>query len=129
MFLLCSFWPLQLAQSLMRREGFPKASESDAMYDNDRHINGGFMRVKVQEIGTALHPSERVVEVKTATGKERLIVDRRSIENGSVSVGSPISRKGDLWLVELPRETMAGLWRIWVKANSLVSESSKVRAA
>ncbi|HEX4303485.1 MAG TPA: hypothetical protein VHZ78_11890, partial [Rhizomicrobium sp.] len=93
------------------------------------HPSGGFMRIKVQEIGSALHPSERVVEVKTATGKERLIVDRRAIENSTVSIGSPISRNGDLWLVELPRETMAGVWRIWIKSSSLVNEPSKVRAA
>jgi hypothetical protein len=99
------------------------------MHNTDQHLNGGFMRIKVQEIGVALHPSERVVEVKTATGKERLIVDRRSIENGTLSVGSPISRSGELWLVELPRETMAGVWRIWVKSNALVNEPSKVRAA
>jgi hypothetical protein len=80
------------------------------------------MRVKVQEIGNALHPSERVVEVTTAAGKERLIVDKRSIENGSLSIGSPISRDSDFWLVELPRETMTGSWRVWVKPALLIED-------
>ena len=86
------------------------------------------MRVKIHSIGNALHPSERIVEVDTADGKERLIVDKRSIENSSLSIGSPISRKGDFWLVELPRETVTGSWRVWVKSTHLL-EDSKVRAA
>jgi len=87
-----------------------------------------FMRVKVQEIGHALHPSERVVEVTTASGKERLVVDKRSIDNGSLSVGSPIARAKDFWLVELPRETMSGSWRVWVKPSLLI-EDTKARVA
>jgi hypothetical protein len=87
------------------------------------------MRVKIQEIGAGLHPSEKIVEVKTATGRERLVVDRRAIQNDSLSIGSPISKNGDLWLVELPRETVGGLWRVWVRGSQLVDEVEKVRAA
>ena len=86
------------------------------------------MRVKVKEIGSSLHPSERVVEVTTATGKERVVVDRRSIENGSLSIGSPISREKDFWLVELPRETMTGSWRVWVDPAMVIADP-KVRVA
>jgi hypothetical protein len=86
------------------------------------------MRVKIHEIGNALHPSERVVEVDTISGRERLIVDNRAIENSSLSVGSPISHDEDFWLVELPRETMTGSWRVWVK-SALLLKDSKVHAA
>ena len=87
------------------------------------------MRVKVQEVGAGLHPSEVVVQVKTVTGSENLVVDKRSLENGTLAVGSPIARKGDQWLVELPRETMRGAWRVWVKRGALTYEDREARVA
>jgi hypothetical protein len=90
---------------------------------------GGFMRVKVQEVGAGLHPSEKIVEVKTANGRERLVVDRRAVHNASLSIGSPIARKKNLWLIELPRETFDGQWRVWVKRDMLVEDEKEARAA
>jgi hypothetical protein len=85
------------------------------------------MRLKVRKIGKGLHPSEVVVEVTTSTGKERLVVDKRSLEENSLLVGSPIAEGGDSLLVELPREAMSGAWRVWVKRNLLFE--GKARAA
>jgi hypothetical protein len=81
-------------------------------------------RVKVRTVGVGQHPSEAVVSVTTADGKqEELIVDRRSLEGKeSLRVGYPLRRDGDQVLIELPRETMRGSWRIWVKGNDLESE-------
>lgn len=88
------------------------------------------MRVKVQEIGAALHPSEVVVQVKTVKGVENLTVDKRSISASSLSVGSPIARSEDKHsLIELPRETMSGAWRVWVADDALEPEPKKVQAA
>lgn len=80
------------------------------------------MRVKVKEIGESLHPSEVIVQVNTSKGHENLVVDRRSVASNSLAVGSPISQADDLWLVELPRETMSGAWRVWVPKDSLEPE-------
>jgi hypothetical protein len=77
------------------------------------------MRIKVRTIGEGLHPSELVIEVKTFDGAERLVVDKRSVSAGSLSVGAPLRRDEDRQLVELPRETTNGLWRVWVKSDSL----------
>lgn len=81
-------------------------------------------RVKVRTIGVGQHPSEAVVSVTTADGKqEKLIVDRRSLENKeSLRVGYPLRQDGDQVLIELPRETMRGSWRIWIKRDDLESE-------
>ena len=81
-------------------------------------------RVKVQTVGDGQHPSEAVVSVTTADGKqEKLIVDKRSLEGkGSLRVGYPLRREGDRYLVELPRETMRGNWRIWIRKEDLKSE-------
>jgi hypothetical protein len=81
------------------------------------------MRLKVHEIGTGLHPSELVIEIRTAAGPERLVVDRKSIRNGTIFVGwRPLAEKRGQWLVELPRETMSGTWRVWVKHDEIVAE-------
>lgn len=81
------------------------------------------MRLKVREIDRGLHPSEVVVEIRTATGPERLAVDRRSVQNGTLFVGwRPLAEKRGQWLIELPRETMSGTWRVWVKHNEIVAE-------
>lgn len=81
------------------------------------------MRVKVEVVGDGLHPSEVVVSVRTTEGLERLVVDRRSLSgNQSLEVGYPIDSRDDLFLVELPRETTTGSWRVWVNASETVRE-------
>jgi hypothetical protein len=82
-------------------------------------------RVKVRTVGVGQHPSEAVVSVTTADGKdEQLIVDKRSLElregEESIRVGYPLRQDADRFLIELPRETMRGTWRVWVKKMSYV---------
>ena len=72
------------------------------------------MRLKVEEVGTALHPNETVVSIPTSTGPERLVVHKRALLNSTLDIGYPISEQDNLYLIELPRETMSGLWRVWV---------------
>jgi len=81
------------------------------------------MRVKVEEVGKGLHPSEVVVQIQTAEGDpERLVVDRRSIVDGTIEVGYPIRKNNGYYLIELPRETIGGSWRIWVLKDAVVGE-------
>jgi hypothetical protein len=79
-------------------------------------------RVKVAEVGEGLHPSEIVVAVKTIDRIENLVVDRRSLKDGAVEIGYPIRQQGDLYLVELPRETMSGSQRVWVNSDQMLEE-------
>ncbi len=82
------------------------------------------MRVKVDEVGKGLHPSEVVVQIQTAEGQpERLVVDRRSIVDGTIEVGYPIRRDNGYYLIELPRETIGGSWRVWVSKDILAGEA------
>jgi hypothetical protein len=84
------------------------------------------MRLLVAEIGKGLHPNEVVVAVKTADGKiERLVVSRRSIQNDSIRVGWPLGEQDNTVLVELPRETQTGAWRVWVPKDQLIEEERK----
>lgn len=79
--------------------------------------------MKVRRVGEGLHPSEVVVAVVTADGtEEEVAVDSGSLSGNTLEVGHPISRADDRVLVELPRETMRGSWRLWVPADALTGE-------
>ena len=86
------------------------------------------MRVSVTEEGRGIHPNEVVVSIATADGTERLVVHRRSIVQGALEIGYPIFQEGDKYLVELPRETMRGLWRVWVEQNSVFDSQERQTA-
>lgn len=73
------------------------------------------MRVKIEEVGVGQHPSEKVVKIETTEGPEQLVVDRRSIQEQSLDVGYPVGQHNGHFLVELPRETFRGAWRVWVE--------------
>lgn len=81
-------------------------------------------RVKVRILGPGFHPNELLVAVITADGsEEQLVVDRRSIMEESISIGYPVDRSETGFLVELPRESVRGIWRVWVPQASLIEES------
>lgn len=78
------------------------------------------MRVKVKKVGVSSHPSEVLVSVRTASGDEQLFVHERSILDGTLDIGYPINSRDSEHLVELPRETVNGAWRVWVPENSVL---------
>ncbi len=81
-------------------------------------------RVRVNRVREGLHPSEVVVSVATADGTiEKLVVDYRSIEDDTIGVGYPVGKRDGNLLVELPRETSRGFWRVWVKPDNVIQES------
>jgi hypothetical protein len=88
------------------------------------------MRMKVQEVGPALHPSEVVIEVQTTRGPERLVMDRTAIANDSMFIGwrSLAQKNGEL-LVELPNETMSGTSRIWVRSDDIIADQDRAVGA
>jgi len=86
------------------------------------------VKVKVKEVGSALHPSEIVVAVKTVSGTENLVIDRRSLKNDSIAIGHPIREEDNSYLIELPRESQSGSWRVWVKADQLDFSEERLRA-
>ncbi len=61
--------------------------------------------------------------IQTADGgQEKLIVDRRSIIDGMIDIGFPVGSEAGRYLIELPRETLRGSWRVWIPADALVRE-------
>jgi hypothetical protein len=79
-------------------------------------------RIRVDVVREGQHPSERLIAVKTASGIEHLIVDHRSIDNGTIDVGYPVGSDDARYLVELPRETMNGQWRVWMNRNDVLED-------
>jgi hypothetical protein len=87
------------------------------------------MRLKVEKVGEGLHPSEIVVSVKGKEGPVSLVLDPSIMfEDGTVNVGWPVATNGNFFLIELPRETMNGSWRIWVPSDELRGEEERKRA-
>lgn len=78
------------------------------------------MKLTVITIADGLHPSEVLVKVETRDGIEEMIVDRRAIFDDAVEIGSPLGHEKGYTLVELPRETMRGAWRVWVPQGNVV---------
>jgi hypothetical protein len=90
-------------------------------------LEDAMMKVKVAEIGKGLHPSEVVVAVKTVDGDQSLVIDRRSLDNGFINIGYPIRvhNQNQTYLIELPRETSSGSWRVWVNRTQLEDEPER----
>ena len=87
------------------------------------------MRLKVEKVREGLHPNELVVAVKTKDGPVPMVVDSNVIlPDGTVSIGWPVSRDADFFLVELPRETAQGSWRVWVAEQKLRRAEDRKRA-
>lgn len=84
------------------------------------------MRVRVDQIGPGQHPNEVIVSVPTREGDEKIAVHKRSLEeDSSLDIGYPISEEKKWYLVELPVETMSGLWRVWVAMDRVMSRPVK----
>ncbi len=67
------------------------------------------------QIEDGLIASERVARVQTIDGIEEVFVSDRQVQNGHL-IASSIHRTTDKVLVELPRESTSGRWRVWVPA-------------
>jgi len=71
------------------------------------------------EVAEGLIPSERVVRFESYdAGREEVAVSERHIEGGALLV-SEIGTDGEKVLVELPRESSSGRWRVWVRTNQI----------
>ena len=75
------------------------------------------MKIKCTDISFGPTPYEAVVTIGTAGGEsEELVVDRDLVGDGSLEV-APVDRSNGHVLVELPRESATGRWRVWVDGS------------
>lgn len=67
-----------------------------------------------------LMPAEKIARVESADGKhEEVFVSENNISAKGELIASEIGRRKGEVLIELPRESVSGRWRIWVKESSL----------
>lgn len=77
------------------------------------------MLLSVVDTCPGMHPSEKLVSVQTRDGIEQLFVDSNVVKDNKIPVSYPLGHTNDHQLVELPSETLRGIWRIWVSMNDL----------
>jgi hypothetical protein len=80
------------------------------------------MLLLVNRVADGPGPGEVLVTVRTANGRqEEVIVHERALSDQNLEIGHPISQQNGHLLVELPREAMSGLWRVWVDRDQVVA--------
>ena len=73
------------------------------------------MMVKCTLIADGPGPSEVTVSILTVEGhREEVVLAKRFLKDNKMNVGAALMRDGDKYLIELPRESASGRWRIWV---------------
>lgn len=83
------------------------------------------MLIKVTLIAEGPGPSEAVVSIRTNDEAiEEVVLSRRILHDGFIEVGEPLMTRNDAYLVELPRETMSGRWRIWVPHSGAMTSAT-----
>ena len=79
------------------------------------------MQVKTERREAGPIPSEVVVAIRTTSGStEETIVDVSQVDASGVEVGF-IEQRGNEVLIELPRETLRGRWRLWVPKSAVAA--------
>jgi len=76
------------------------------------------VRIKVGKRSEGAVPTEEVLEISTVEGTEEVVVHTSQVTEKGVEVGF-IREADQKVLVELPRETMSGKWRVWVPKGAL----------
>jgi hypothetical protein len=79
------------------------------------------MRVRVRPVGAGSRPNDVVVELNTNEGPQRIVIDDKALERGSLSVGYPLRRGDGFVLVALPRQTDIGSFRVWIPAADVLA--------
>jgi hypothetical protein len=78
------------------------------------------MRIKIKNSMSGSIPSEEVVEIPTVGGSEEVVVHKSQVTAGSVEVGFIGTKEADgSVLIELPRESVSGRWRVWVPKSAV----------
>lgn len=78
------------------------------------------MTAKVEcKIIKGVTPNTRIARIQTADGGYDEVVVSSQNFKGKKLLAWEIGRRDNTVLVELPRESVSGRWRMWVKASSV----------
>jgi len=87
------------------------------------------MLLKIKHVGEGLHPSETLISIETKSGPEIIAVDAKSLRNGTLPIGWPVGKGEGFLLVELPRPTVSGARRVWVRKEELIPDKTARKTA
>jgi hypothetical protein len=76
-------------------------------------------RIKTNEVVDGPGPSEKVATITTSNGLEQVILHSSALDDLNHMEISILGHEKDLALVELPRESASGKWRVWVNTSEL----------
>lgn len=83
------------------------------------------MRIRFTHLADGPGPSETVIGIRTIEGhQEEVVLSRRLVDGQGVDIGTPLLQEEDKLLVELPRESASGRWRIWVAASEVIPSTA-----
>lgn len=77
--------------------------------------------MKCDILATGPGPSERIVGIETDHGKEEVVLHTSALVNDDQFEVGVLGYENDRALVELPRESASGRWRVWVPTASLLT--------
>ncbi len=78
------------------------------------------MLLKFRRVMEGPAPNDVVIEIATKDGAEEVVVHENSIHHGNLEVGRVIGTQDGYSLVELPRESASGRWRVWVLNSEIL---------
>jgi hypothetical protein len=77
--------------------------------------------VRCNVLATGPGPSEQIVGIDTVEGKEEVVLHSSALVSQDRFEVGVIGYENDRALVELPRESASGRWRVWVPTTALIS--------
>ncbi|WP_298216871.1 hypothetical protein [Acidocella sp.] len=78
-------------------------------------------RVKTNEVVDGPGPSEKVATITTSGGIEQVVLHSSALDSSNYMEIGFLGYKEDLALIELPRESASGKWRVWVNKSELAA--------
>ena len=81
------------------------------------------LRIAVDNVSDGLHPSEVVVTILTSDGSQEVAVDRSLVVDRRMKAYAVKAEDNNV-LVELPRETASGSWRVWVARENVFADGA-----
>jgi hypothetical protein len=74
------------------------------------------------EVADGLAPFEKVVHIRTTSGEWEEVAVPSTLVGRATLIASVVGTKNSDALIELPRESAAGRWRVWVPTTALIED-------
>ena len=77
-------------------------------------------RVRCEPVTDGPGPNEQIVMITSTGGREEVVAPKVDVVGGALRTSAILGERNNEVLVELPRETSSGSWRVWVGRDQLV---------